>query len=73
MAVIPQEQIEQTSKWIMRAISTADAAGWLKHVKATAPEFIFNRLISTAQEELSEIRFATVLEMLEEEEEAATV
>lgn len=72
MAVIPQEHIEQSSKWIMRAISTADAASWLKHVKATAPEFIFNRLMSTAQEELSEIRFATVLEMLEEEE-VATV
>lgn len=68
MATIPEEQLQQTSRWMMRSISNEDIANWIKHVKATGPEFAFNNLVSIAQEELSEIRFATILEILEEEE-----
>ena len=59
--------MQSFAKWILRSISTADAINWLKQVKETAPEFVFNNLLDTAQEELSELQFAIVLEGIEEE------
>lgn len=66
LATIPPAEMQSSAKWIMRAISTADAVNWLKQVKATAPEFVFSNLLYTAQEELTELQFAIVQEGIEE-------
>ncbi len=66
LATIPPAEMQSSAKWIIRGISTADAISWLKHIKETAPEFVFNNLLRTAQEELSELQFAIVLEGIEE-------
>ena len=64
MAAIPPAELQQTSRWMMRAISTNDVINWLKNVKATAPASVFNNLLGMAEEELSEIRFAAILEAM---------
>lgn len=67
LSTIPPAEMQSSAKWITRAISTADAISWLKHIKETAPEFVFSNLLHIAQEELSELQFAIVLEGIEEE------
>ena len=71
LAYIPPAEKQKTSRWMMRAISTTDAANWLKRVKATALASVFNNLLRLAEEELSDTRFAAILEVLLERTVAA--
>ena len=66
MATITSMELQAASRWIMRAISTADAIEWLKSVRQLSPGTAFNDLMKIAAEELGETRFATVQEGLEE-------
>jgi len=66
MATITPAELQAASRWMMRAISTADAIDWLKSVRRSSPETAFDNLMKIAAEELGEARFATVQEGLEE-------
>ena len=66
MATISPAEMQSTSRWMMRGISATDAINWLKSVRQSSPEFVFNNLMDIAQEELSQTRFAVVREALEE-------
>ena len=65
-ASISPAEMQSAAKWMMRAISNADAIDWLKKVKHTAPQFIYENLINIAQQELNETRFAMLQDALEE-------
>jgi hypothetical protein len=65
LASITPAEMQATSKWMMRAISTADAIDWLKSVRQSSPETAFNNLMKIAEEELGQARFTTVQEGLE--------
>ncbi len=71
LAYIPPAEKQKTSRWMMRAISTADAINWLKQVKATSRASVFNNLLNLAAEELSDFRFAAILGALREQTIAA--
>ena len=59
--------MQATSKWMMRGISNTDLIGWLKSVKQTAPEFVYNNLMDIAEDEISELRFDIIQNALEAE------
>lgn len=42
------------SRWMMRGINKAEAISWLKFVKQTAPEFVFQSLLELTETELPE-------------------
>jgi hypothetical protein len=53
MATITAVELQSASRWIMRAISTADAIEWLKSVRQSSPETAFTDLMRIAAEELA--------------------
>jgi iron-sulfur cluster repair protein YtfE (RIC family) len=66
VANIPQEDMAQFSKWMIRGLNNAEITGWLKGVEKNAPEPVFQSLFITAERELPERRFRQVLESLTE-------
>ena len=66
LATIPPVEMQSAAKWMIRSISTTDAINWLKHVKETAPAFVFTNLLHIAQEEMTELQFAILQEGIEE-------
>jgi hypothetical protein len=67
IASIPPAEMQLSSKWMLRGISTADAIVWMKGIKNSAPEFVFKGLINLAQSVLNKAQFKIVQEALEEE------
>jgi hemerythrin-like domain-containing protein len=66
IANIPPVQMAQFTKWMMRGLSNNEIAGWLKEVKNTAPDFVFNSLMQTAAAELNIHRLQLVQEAITE-------
>jgi Hemerythrin HHE cation binding domain len=66
VAAIPPPAMAQYSKWMMRGLSNSEITGWLKQVKNTAPDFVFQSLIKTAEDELTIHRLQLVQEALTE-------
>ena len=54
---IPPETLQQYSTWMIRALSNNEISGWLKELKATAPDFIYEGLKNLAQKELPQQRW----------------
>jgi len=67
LASIAPDEMQAVVKWMMRGISNADMIEWLKNVKQTSPEFVYNNLLDIAAAEISELRFAFIQDALEEE------
>ncbi len=65
-AAIPPSLMALYSQWMMRGLSNNEITGWLKQVKNTAPDFVFQSLIKTAEDELSIQRLQMVQEALTE-------
>ncbi|MET0242974.1 MAG: hemerythrin domain-containing protein [Flavitalea sp.] len=59
-----ERRISQIQKWIMRGIANDEIIQWLTEVKSSAPDFIFNSLLETAESELSETRWNRIREAL---------
>ena len=51
---------------MMSALSNQEIVGWLKAVEKSAPEFVFNKLIQSAEKQLPHQRFQQVVEGLTE-------
>jgi Hemerythrin HHE cation binding domain len=66
IASIPQENMAQNNKWMMRGLNNAEIIGWLKVVEKNSPEVVFQSLFATAERELPQRRFRQVLEGLTE-------
>jgi hypothetical protein len=66
IANIPQAQMMLFTKWMMRGLSNKEIAGWLKEVKNTAPDFVFNSLMQAATQELNTHRLQLVQEAITE-------
>jgi hemerythrin-like domain-containing protein len=66
LANIPPDQMAQFTKWMMRGLSNHEIAGWLKEVKNTAPDFVFESLMHTATQELNVHRLQLVQEAITE-------
>jgi len=66
LAKLPQEDVIEMSRWMMRGLNNTEITGWLKGVEKNAPEIVFRSLFATAEKELTERRFRQVLESLTE-------
>jgi hypothetical protein len=66
LANIPPPQMAQYSKWMIRGLSNNEITGWLTEVKNNAPDFVFQSLIQTAEQELSTSRLQMVKEAITE-------
>lgn len=66
LAKLPQEDMMEMSRWMMRGLNNAEITIWLKGVEKNAPEPVFRSLFVTAEKELTERRFRQVLEGLTE-------
>ncbi|MGC4035292.1 MAG: hemerythrin domain-containing protein [Chitinophagaceae bacterium] len=66
VAGIPQEKMNFSAQWMMRALSNAEITGWLRNVERNAPAHVFRPLLTAAERELEQVRFRQVLEGLNE-------
>ena len=57
LGYLPPETLQQYSTWMIRALSNNEISGWLKELKATAPDFIYEGLKNLAQKELPQQRW----------------
>lgn len=63
---VPPGKMSLYSKWMMRGLNNAEISNWLKEVKNSAPDFVFESLMGVASAELSEQRWQLVQEDLTE-------
>jgi len=63
---IPAEQMSAFNVWMIRGLSNNEIIHWLKQVKDSAPEPVFNGLMQVAEYELPESRFTVIAESLTE-------
>jgi len=66
IAIQAPESTAVVWKWMLRGLSTWEITNWLKAVKKSAPEFMFNNLVATAEKELPHDRFQQVVGELTE-------
>ncbi len=57
-------QIDIYSSWMMRGLNINEISDWLKEVKNTAPDFLFQSLMQTAANELNQQRWQLVQEAI---------
>lgn len=60
------DTLQQYSVWMMRALSVSEITNWLRDVKNNAPEFAFESLMQTAEQELNTHRWLLVQEAITE-------
>lgn len=66
IAIQAPESTAVVWRWMLRGLSNWEITNWLKAVKKSAPEFMFNNLVATAEKELSRDRFQQVVGELTE-------
>jgi len=64
LAYQPPQTLQLFSSWMLRGLSNNEIRDWLREVKHTAPEFIFNGLIAEAEHVLPEYRWNTIQESI---------
>lgn len=60
LGYLPPETLQQYSVWMIRALSNNEILDWLKELKATAPDFIYQGLKTLAQNELPQQRWSFI-------------
>ncbi|MBP6287447.1 MAG: hemerythrin domain-containing protein [Ferruginibacter sp.] len=63
---IPVDLLNAFNFWMMRGLSNNEIIHWLKQIKNTAPDAVFNGMMQLAETELSQQRFSIVTESLTE-------
>ena len=66
LASIPPQEGAYFSRWMVRGLNNAEILGWLKGVKDSAPQPVFQSLLGIAEEELHPHRWGLVQESLTE-------
>lgn len=64
IAHIPPPVLAKMNSWMFRGLNVPEITGWLRQVEATAPDFIYQALLGTAEDVLSEQRFRHVIKGL---------
>jgi hypothetical protein len=64
IANITPVQMAMYSTWMMRGLSNNEISNWLKEVKNSAPDFLFQSLMQTAAKELNKQRWQLVQEAI---------
>jgi hemerythrin-like domain-containing protein len=62
LSQITPEFMAKYSRWMMHGLNNPEISGWLKQVKNTAPRFVFDGLMITAEKELHPHRWMEVRE-----------
>ena len=60
------EDLARMNKWMLRGLNNNEIVMWLRNVKNNAPDFVFNALITLANQEMGERRWGLVQEQLTE-------
>ncbi len=68
LAAIPPAEMQHATKWMLRGLNNADIISWFKDVKQSAPQPVFNGLLSIAEIELPFERFEIIEQALSLEE-----
>jgi hypothetical protein len=63
---IPADQLNAFNVWMMRGLSNNEISFWLKQIKNSAPDEVFNGMMRLAETELPEHRFNAITESLTE-------
>jgi len=66
LGYLPPETLQQYSSWMLRALSNNEIISWLKEVKATAPDFIYEGLKTLAQTALPPQRWTFIRQSIGE-------
>lgn len=67
LAHLSPEDTARYSRWMMRGLNNEEIARWLQGVKDSAPDFVYNDLLSAAQHELSNSRWRGIRTRLTED------
>lgn len=63
---VPVDLLNAYNHWMMRGLSNNEIGKWLKQIKNTAPDPVFNSMIQLAETELPRQRFSMITESLTE-------
>ena len=63
---VPVHLLNAYNRWMMRGLSNNEISKWLKQVKNTAPDPVFNGMLQLAETELPSQRFSIITESLTE-------
>jgi hemerythrin-like domain-containing protein len=66
LAYQPPQTLQLFSSWMLRGLSNNEIKDWLKEVKHTAPDFIFNGLLAEAERVLPQNRWNVIRETITE-------
>jgi len=66
VASIPPQHMAIFSRWMMRGLNNSEITQWLKEIKNNAPDFVFQALMQTAEQELNAQRWQLVQETITE-------
>jgi Hemerythrin HHE cation binding domain len=64
---IPPAEFALATKWMIRGISNFEAVNWLRIVKQSAPSFVVEGLLSTAEKELPAHRYNEIRNYITEQ------
>jgi hypothetical protein len=68
VASIPPQEMMVSATWMMRGINNSDAINWLTAVKKSAPDFVFQSLLTLAEAEFTTERLTTIVDKVLERE-----
>jgi len=60
LATVPQQDLIEESRWMMRSLNTREITEWLGGIKHAAPVPVYESYVQMASEELSADRFSTL-------------
>ena len=66
LGYLPPETLQQYNAWMIRGLSNNEIISWLKEVKSTAPDFIYEGLKTLAEKELSQHRWTFIRQSIGE-------
>jgi tRNA U34 5-carboxymethylaminomethyl modifying enzyme MnmG/GidA len=66
IAKLPFEKLQAANSWMMRGLSNNEISNWLKEIKNTAPDEVFNGMMQLAETELPLPRFNSITATLAE-------
>lgn len=64
-ASVPPEEMALVSQWMIRSVSNTEAINWLLGVKASAPAFVLQSILSVAEKFLPANRFEKIKDTVE--------
>lgn len=68
LSKLEPEIVAKNSRYMMRGLNNSEIITWLSRVKATAPHFVYNSLLVTAEKELDVERLVQIKQALFSEE-----